>query len=144
MKKKLYNSSKQFTSISNVTVRYHEVDRMGIAHHSNYLVWMEVARLKLLNKIFGISYNNIEEKGFLIPVLNLRINYKKPVFFNDKLRISCSIKKLSKSLIKFFIFYKISLKQDKKNIKSEAKTTHVFVNNKMFPIKPPSFFTKQF
>ena len=30
--------------ISTVEVRYAETDQMGIAHHSNYAVWFEVAR----------------------------------------------------------------------------------------------------
>ena len=39
-----------------VTVRYAETDKMGIAHHSNYPIWYEIARNDYI-KMFGISFN---------------------------------------------------------------------------------------
>ena len=41
--------------ISTIEVRYAETDQMGIAHHSNYAVWFEVARTDFI-KAAGISY----------------------------------------------------------------------------------------
>ena len=32
-------------------VQYHETDKMGIAHHSNYIKWMEEARIDFLEQI---------------------------------------------------------------------------------------------
>ena len=39
-------------------VQYYETDKMGITHHSNYIRWMEEARVDMLEKIdFGyVSY----------------------------------------------------------------------------------------
>ena len=39
---------------------YHETDQMGIIHHSNYLKWMEEARIALMDKL-GFSYKKMEE-----------------------------------------------------------------------------------
>ncbi len=47
--------------ISTVEVRYAETDQMGIAHHSNYAVWFEVARTDFI-KAVGISYTDVEKK----------------------------------------------------------------------------------
>ena len=33
-------------------VHYHETDRMGVTHHSNYLKWMEEARIWYLDRLF--------------------------------------------------------------------------------------------
>lgn len=44
---------------SKITVRYAETDQMGIAHHSNYPVWFEVARTDFI-KASGISYSEVE------------------------------------------------------------------------------------
>ena len=33
------------------TVQYYETDRMGITHHSNYIRWMEEARVDLLSQL---------------------------------------------------------------------------------------------
>ena len=32
-------------------VNYYETDKMGITHHSNYVRWMEEARIDFLEKI---------------------------------------------------------------------------------------------
>ena len=32
-------------------VQYYETDKMGITHHSNYIRWMEEARVDMLEKI---------------------------------------------------------------------------------------------
>ena len=39
--------------ISTVEVRYAETDQMGIAHHSNYAVWFEVARTDFIKAAAG-------------------------------------------------------------------------------------------
>ena len=49
-------------------IQYYETDRMGIVHHSNYIRWMEEARIDALAQI-GIPYDKIEAAGILIPVL---------------------------------------------------------------------------
>lgn len=37
--------------ISTVEVRYAETDQMGIAHHSNYAIWFEVARTDFIKAV---------------------------------------------------------------------------------------------
>ena len=49
------------------TVQYYETDKMGIAHHSNYIRWMEEARVDLLSKI-GWDYDHMEALGVFSPV----------------------------------------------------------------------------
>ena len=43
-------------------IQYYETDRMGIVHHSNYIRWMEEARIDALAQI-GIPYDKIEAAG---------------------------------------------------------------------------------
>ena len=49
------------------TVQYYETDKMGIAHHSNYVRWMEEARVDLLSKI-GWDYDHVAALGVFSPV----------------------------------------------------------------------------
>lgn len=51
-------------------VRYHETDKMGITHHSNYIKWMEEARIDWLEQI-GHSYAKLEEQGIISPVIGV-------------------------------------------------------------------------
>ena len=44
-------------------VQYYETDKMGIAHHSNYIRWMEEARVDFLEKI-GWGFDRLEAEEF--------------------------------------------------------------------------------
>ena len=66
--------------ISTVEVRYAETDQMGIAHHSNYAVWFEVARTDFI-KAAGISYTDVEKEGIILNVntkkqLSMKTSYR--------------------------------------------------------------------
>ena len=47
-------------------VRYAETDQMGFAHHSNHLVWFEVARLEFFRDL-GLSYDQLERESRDVP-----------------------------------------------------------------------------
>ena len=49
------------------TVQYYETDQMQISHHSNYIRWMEEARVAFLACI-GFPYEKIEASGLISPV----------------------------------------------------------------------------
>ena len=50
--------------------KYYETDQMGIIHHSNYIKWMEEARMDLMDQI-GLSYKQMEEMEIISPVLSV-------------------------------------------------------------------------
>ena len=49
---------------------YYETDRMQVVHHSNYIRWMEEARIACLNAL-GVCYAEMEAKGIISPVLSM-------------------------------------------------------------------------
>ena len=59
----------------NHTVQYYETDKMGITHHSNYIRWMEEARVDFLKQI-GWDYDKLEEIGVISPVTEVSCKYK--------------------------------------------------------------------
>ena len=67
-------------------VRYAETDQMGIAHHSSYFVWMEAARTELLRER-GLSYRELEERGYLLPVHEALCRYKRSVQYDEEVVI---------------------------------------------------------
>lgn len=71
------------------TVHYHETDKMGIAHHANYVKWMEQARIDFLAQL-GFSYAQLEAEGIASAVTELSVSYLKSVGFEDTLRIAVS------------------------------------------------------
>lgn len=54
--------------------KYYETDQMGIIHHSNYIKWMEEARMDLMEQI-GLSYKQMEEMEIISPVLSVSCEY---------------------------------------------------------------------
>jgi acyl-CoA thioester hydrolase len=72
-----------------IRVRYAETDQMGVAHHAAYVIWLEEARIAWLHAR-GISYRDLEASGLLMPVVDLRITYRKPVRFDDELDLETS------------------------------------------------------
>lgn len=75
-------------------VQYYECDRMGVTHHSNYVRFMEEARIDMLNRM-GYGFDKLEAEGIVSPVVNLFCSYKKPTTFMDEIEIEVSITAVS-------------------------------------------------
>lgn len=73
---------------------YHETDKMGIIHHSNYVKWMEEARIEFMDHM-GMSMVKLESYGISIPVSGITVDYKKPVFFDDVIEIRVTVERYS-------------------------------------------------
>jgi len=71
-------------------VQYHETDMMGVAHHANYLHWMEEARIRFMEQL-GFSYAEMEGHGIFSPVKSLACEYKRPCTFNDEIAITITV-----------------------------------------------------
>lgn len=71
-------------------VNYHETDKMGITHHSNYIKWMEEARIHFLDQI-GFGYAKLESDGIISPVIAVECQYKQPTTFDDEVCIAVSV-----------------------------------------------------
>ena len=54
-------------------VQYYETDRMGITHHSNYIRWMEEARVAFLEEI-GWGYDRLEAEGVVLSLIHISSN----------------------------------------------------------------------
>ena len=74
--------------------QYHETDKMNIIHHSNYIKWMEEARIEYMDSI-GFGFVKVEELEIMSPVAGITINYKSPVRFGDIVDITVKITRYS-------------------------------------------------
>ncbi|MCD8197062.1 MAG: acyl-CoA thioesterase [Lachnospiraceae bacterium] len=66
--------------------QYYETDQMGIIHHSNYIRWMEEARVAYMDDL-GFPYKRVEEAGIMSPVLSVSCEYKSMTYFGDRVCI---------------------------------------------------------
>ena len=75
------------------TVQYYETDKMGVSHHSNYIRWMEEARVDFLEKI-GWDFGKLESLGVVSPVVSISCDFKSPTTFGDRVTIKISVSEL--------------------------------------------------
>ena len=68
-------------------VQYYETDQMGIVHHSNYVRWMEEARVDFLSQK-GWEYKKMEQLGVVSPVTAIEGKYKRSAKFDDTVSVS--------------------------------------------------------
>jgi acyl-CoA thioester hydrolase len=79
-----------FRFSTDVRVRFAETDAQGIAHHSNYLIWFELARVAYLEEYTG-GYPALREQGIESLVLESNVRYRKPAQFDDRLVIHARV-----------------------------------------------------
>ena len=87
-------------SVTEIVVRYAETDRMGIAHHANYLVWFEQARTEYTRKL-SCSYSELEKRGLMSPLLSVEVHYLRTCTYEDRLQVICRLVKLSQAQMTF-------------------------------------------
>lgn len=110
---------------------YYETDGMRIVHHSNYIRWMEEARIYWLQYI-GYPYSKVEESGLMIPVLSAECEYKYPIRFDDKFEIHLMLKDFNG--VRFSVEYRVFNKTANK-LSAIGKTSHCFVNMDFRPAR---------
>jgi len=124
-----------------LTVRYAETDRMGIVHHSNYPVWFELGRTEYIKKC-GISYSEVESKGILLPLLELKCKFISSSTYEDKIIVRTSIKSYSKTRLSFY--YEVFKEQDMEKAITIGETDHVWTNCELRPLNLQKHFPELF
>ena len=110
-------------------VNYYETDKMGLTHHSNYIRFMEEARVDWMDKI-GWSFKKCEDLGMLSPVLSVSCDFKKNTTFDDIIEIEVSVKKYNG--LRITIGYE--MKKDDQVV-AIGETEHCFLSKSGMPIR---------
>ena len=71
-------------------IQYYETDKMGVTHHSNYIRFMEEARLTYMDDN-AFSYARLEELGIISPVIVVECEYKNTSTYPDVLSIETQV-----------------------------------------------------
>jgi len=83
-----------------VRVRYAETDAMGVVYHANYLGWFGVGRTDLLRHA-GWSYREMEQEGFMLPVVEVHCAYAQAARYDDQLEIHATGELVSPVRVRF-------------------------------------------
>jgi len=75
-----------FRFSTEVTVRFSETDAQAVAHHANYLVWFEIARIGYLARFEG-GYPALLAAGVDATTVEATVRYRAPARFGDMIEI---------------------------------------------------------
>lgn len=103
--------------------QYYETDQMGIIHHSNYIRWMEEARIAYMDEM-GFPYQAVEEAGIMSPVLSVQCEYRSMTYFGDRIGIEVSLRSFKG--VKYEIAY---VMRDEKTgeVRAEGLSKHCYL-----------------
>tara|TARA_Y100001978_G_C23360657_1_gene276343 strand:+ start:72 stop:500 length:429 start_codon:yes stop_codon:yes gene_type:complete len=111
-------------------------DHAGVLWHGYYFNWLEEARIDALSKV-GLKYIDLIKNGYEMPVVNIEIRYKSPIFHGELILIE------SRFLINESP--RINIKSDficrNNSIKTSSSIDLVLMNKENFTIvrKKPKF-----
>lgn len=110
--------------------KYYETDQMGIIHHSNYVKWMEEARMDLMDQM-GLNYKQMEEMEIISPVLSISVDYISMVHFDETVVIQTKL--VQYTGVRMSVEYEMT---DKKTgeLRTRAKSSHCFLTRAGKPI----------
>ena len=122
-------------------VRYAETDQMGVAYHSNHLIWFEVGRVELLRQM-GFSYRDMErDEDRFIAVAEVTCRYRAPARYDEEIVVRTRLKHVRKSVVVFS--YEL-LRTEGGQVLAEGETTHVVTDSKMKVAPLPEKYLKAF
>lgn len=64
-------------------VRFSEVDMMNVVWHGSYPLYLEDAR-EMFGIVHGLSYNMYINENVFVPIVEMKINYKRPLTYGMK------------------------------------------------------------
>lgn len=67
-------------------VAFYETDAMAVVHHSNYVRYLEDARVEWM-RASGLLKHHAPEGDFVFAVHELSVSYKRPLKFDDEIEI---------------------------------------------------------
>lgn len=81
-------------------VRYQETDQMGVVFYGNYMTWFEIGRTELVRQ-HGMTYQQIEAGGLLLPVVDLHCKYVAAARYDDEVIVCTAIEQITPLKVKF-------------------------------------------
>ncbi len=117
--------------------RYADTDQMKFVYYGKYFEYFEQARSELLRAI-GITYSEIESHGYLLPVIEASAKYKRPVHYDEEIRIETTMPEMPVARIR--LEYRI-YRGDEPEPVAEGYTVHSFISAATGkPARAPQFF----
>jgi|WetSurMetagenome_2_1015567.scaffolds.fasta_scaffold858047_1 acyl-CoA thioester hydrolase len=84
-----------------IRIIYGDTDQMGVVYYGNYLRFIEAARNEWL-RAKGARWREIEAAhGIYLPVAEVKVNYKRPAFYDDLIEVETRLAELGRASLRF-------------------------------------------
>ena len=110
--------------------KYHETDQQGTIHTSNYINWLEDARMNLMEQM-GLSFKQMLDMEISSPIISHSIEYRSAIKFDETVVIDTKL--LAYDGHEMEVAYRIYDKATGED-RAVAKSCHCFVNKAGMPI----------
>lgn len=111
-------------NITEIAIRFSEVDSMSVVWHGNYIKYLEDGR-EAFGRQYKLGYLDVYKQEVMTPVVELSINYKNYIKYGDEIVIETEFEDTPTAKIIFN--YRMIRKSDGVLI-STARTVQVFVD----------------
>ncbi len=128
---------KTLTTTHQISVRFSEVDSLGIVWHGHYISYFEEAR-ETFGKQFGISYLDIKKEGFAVPIVKTATEHLRPLKYGEVMTVETTF--INTRAAKIIFNYLI--KNEVGDLVCKGETTQVFtsVDTGDMSLSNPEFF----
>ncbi len=91
----IYNGDKRYVRDTTEGIVWHrcesrtlyvDTDRSQVVYHANYLRYFEFGRASLMRDA-AYPYREVEDSGFVYPIIKVDIDYFRPLFYDDAMYI---------------------------------------------------------
>ncbi|NQU15109.1 MAG: acyl-CoA thioesterase [Desulfobacteraceae bacterium] len=111
-------------------VLYADTDRSQIVYHANHMRFFELGRASLMRDA-GRSYREIEESGYIYPIIEVGIQYYTPLYYDDPMWIHTHPAKLERVRLQFDY---VITHADSGDIVCKGFTRHCALNSSGRPV----------
>jgi len=115
----------QFKHRTSVTVRFHEVDMLGVCNNAVYLNYFEYARLQYIKDLGLMPSDGIFSDGDIYFMVRNEVNYKSHAFYDEKLLIYSRVSFIKNSS---YGFEHIIIKDHNKELVADGAGVFVHVD----------------
>lgn len=123
-----------------VSVRFSEVDMMRVAWHGSYVTYLEDGREHFGRTYPGVGYEDYFRTGYVAPVVNLTIDYRKSLRMGDRAIVETRyVYSDGAKLIFEYVIYR----EADMEVMAVAQTTQLFMTAEgEIQYADPDFFTE--
>lgn len=110
---------------------YADTDRSQVVYHANYLRYFEFGRTSLMRDA-AYAYREIEESGYVYPVIQIGVTYYTPLYYDDAMWIHTRPAELERVRLQFDY---IITDESRTKIICKGFTRHCAVNASGIPVE---------